>query len=99
MISLKDKVEDALRKVYDPEISINVLDLGLIYNIHIDKSHCHIQHTLTSFGCPFADQICMDIEQAVQNVDGIESVERELVWDPPFSMDMVPEETRFMMGW
>jgi len=49
--------------------------------------------------CPFADQICNDIEQAVQAVEGVDKVERELVWDPPFGPDMIPEETKFALGW
>jgi metal-sulfur cluster biosynthetic enzyme len=98
-MQLEDKVISALREVYDPEISINVYDLGLIYNLDINKTHVHVQHTLTSVMCPFADQICQDITDAVNGVEGVETVERELVWDPPFGPEMVPEETRFALGW
>lgn len=98
-MQLEEKVIAALRDVYDPEISINVYDLGLIYNLDIIDSHVHVQHTLTSMMCPFADQICQDITDAVKSVEGVETVERELVWDPPFGPEMVPEETRFAMGW
>lgn len=94
-----DNVIAALRQVFDPEISVNVFDLGLIYNIGIDDNHVHVQHTLTSMMCPFADQICQDITDAVNGVEGVETVERELVWDPAFSIEMVPEETRFALGW
>ncbi len=96
---LHDKVEDALREVHDPEISVNVFDLGLIYNIEVTGSHCAVEHTLTSMMCPFADQICNDIDVAVAGVDGAETVDRTLVFDPPFSMDMVPEDTKILMGW
>lgn len=96
---LIDDVKEALRKVYDPEISVNVFDLGLIYNLKVEGSHCEVEHTLTSMMCPFADQICNDIEQAVQSVEGIETVDRQLVFEPPFSPDMVPEETKFALGW
>jgi metal-sulfur cluster biosynthetic enzyme len=95
----KELVIAALREVYDPEISINVYDLGLIYNLDVKDDHVHLQHTLTSMMCPFADQICNDIEQAVQSVQGVATVERELVWDPPFGPDMIPEETKFALGW
>ena len=95
----KELVIAALREVYDPEISINVYDLGLIYNLDVKDDHVHLQHTLTSMMCPFADQICNDIEQAVQAVEGVDKVERELVWDPPFGPDMIPEETKFALGW
>jgi metal-sulfur cluster biosynthetic enzyme len=96
---LRDKVEDALREVHDPEISVNVFDLGLIYKIEVTGSHCAVEHTLTSMMCPFADQICNDIDVAVAGVDGVETVDRKLVFDPPFSMEMVPEETKMIMGW
>lgn len=58
-----------------------------------------VEHTLTSMMCPFADQICNDIDVAVQGVEGIETVDRQLVFDPPFSLDMVPEDTKIIMGW
>ena len=98
-MQLEELVVEALREVYDPEISINVYDLGLIYNLKVKGDHVHVQHTLTSMMCPFADQICQDITDAVKGVEGVVTVERELVWDPPFSIEMIPEETRFAMGW
>ena len=98
-MQLKDQVIEALRKVYDPEISINVYDLGLIYKIECLDSHCVVEHTLTSMMCPFADEICVNITEAVSSVDGIETVDRKLVFDPPFTMDSVPEETKILMGW
>ena len=98
-MELREHVIEALRQVHDPEISINVVDLGLIYKLDVVDSHCEVRHTLTSMMCPFADQICQDITDAVKSVQGVETVERELVWDPPFGPDMIPEETRFAMGW
>ena len=95
----EEDVIAALREVHDPEISINVYDLGLIYNLDVNGDHVHVKHTLTSMMCPFADQICNDIEQAGQNVEGIETVDRQLVFEPPFTPDMVPEETKFALGW
>ena len=89
-----------LREVYDPEISINVYDLGLIYDIHIDEkeSYVDIIHTLTSAFCPFADQIVSDIRQAGQ-IEGVHIVNVITTFDPPFTMDNVSEETKIMMGW
>jgi len=98
-VQLIEKVEDALRQVHDPEVAINVFDLGLIYDIKIAGSHCIVEHTLTSMMCPFADQICNDIDEAVQGVNGIETIDRQLVFDPPFSLDMVPDDTKILMGW
>jgi len=98
-MQLEELIIAALREVYDPEISINVYDLGLIYNIDIKDDHVHVQHTLTSVMCPFADQICQDIVDAVKGVDGVKTVERELVWEPEFGPDMIPEDTKLAMGW
>lgn len=95
----EDDVREALRDVYDPEVSVNVQDLGLIYEVRVDGTHVHIRHTLTSMMCPFAEEICFNIYHAVMSIDGVETVERELVFDPPFSVEMVPEETRMLMGW
>ena len=95
----EEQVREALRSVYDPEISINVQDLGLIYEVNVDGSHVHAKHTLTSMMCPFADYICEEIYNAVSSMSEVETVNRELVFDPPFGIDQVPEETRMLMGW
>tara|TARA_Y100000996_G_scaffold406618_1_gene383178 strand:+ start:256 stop:561 length:306 start_codon:yes stop_codon:yes gene_type:complete len=90
-----------LKNVYDPEIpSASLYDLGLIYDIAINEREHEITitHTLTSAFCPFADQIVADIRQAGY-VDEVRSVQIVTTFDPPFSMDMVPEETRMMLGW
>lgn len=96
----EDQIRQALREVYDPEISVNVQDLGLIYAVNIlDEGVVEIVHTLTSAVCPFADEICEDIEHAAASVEGVKRVIRNLVFDPPFTMDMVPDETKLLMGW
>ena len=94
-----ERVKDALKTVYDPEISINVYDLGLIYKLECNGDSILVEHTLTSMMCPFADQICQDIYDACISVEGVNTVERKLVWDPPFGPDMIPEETKFALGW
>ena len=96
----KDHIVANLREVFDPEISVNILDLGLIYDIAIDEREHEvtITHTLTSAFCPFADQIVNDIQKAGY-VPEVISVIVNTVFDPPFTMDMVPEETKMMMGW
>ena len=71
---IRQNVIDSLRKVYDPEMpSINVLDLGLIYDIRIDKDKVTVDHTLTSMACPFADQICAEIEEAIKTSEGVKT--------------------------
>ena len=90
-----------LKNVYDPEIpSVSVLDLGLIYDIEVleDYTVVKITHTLTSAFCPMADEINQNIKNAGM-VDGIKESIANVTFQPPFSMDMVPEETKMMMGW
>ncbi len=97
----KQAIVENLKNVYDPEIpSASLYDLGLIYDIAINEREHEITitHTLTSAFCPFADQIVADIRQAGY-VDEVRSVQIVTTFDPPFSMDMVPEETRLMLGW
>ena len=97
-VEIKGNIVEALRNVYDPEMpSVSVLDLGLIYELHVtNEGQVECKHTLTSMMCPFADQICQDIEDAIKGSEGVTSVKRELVFTPPFSLDMVPEDTKIM---
>tara|TARA_R110002153_G_scaffold29711_16_gene91276 strand:+ start:10301 stop:10609 length:309 start_codon:yes stop_codon:yes gene_type:complete len=98
--SIEERVIESLRNVYDPEMpSISVYDLGLIYKLQVDGDKVRVEHTLTSMACPYADEICNDIEQAVINTPGVKVVDRELVFEPAFTMEMVPEETKLIMGW
>ena len=100
MIDRQPIIEN-LKNVYDPEIpSASLYDLGLIYDIAINEREHEgtITHTLTSAFCPFADQIVADIREAGY-VENVRSVQIVTTFDPPFSMDMVPEETRMMLGW
>ena len=93
----EETVRAALKTVYDPEISINVNDLGLIYEVTVEGSHVHVKHTLTSMMCPFAEEICENIYYTTLGIEGVETVERELVFDPPFGVEMIPEETRLLL--
>lgn len=95
----EQQVRTALQSVYDPEVSLSVQDLGLIYHVEIADGHVTVTHSLTSAMCPYADEICEGIEQAVAEIAGVTSVTRILTFDPPFSIDLVPEDTRLMMGW
>jgi len=92
-------IVDNLRDVYDPEISINVYDLGLIYNIDLDKlPTVTITHTLTSAFCPFADQIIEDITDAAETVDGVDKVEIITTFDPEFGPEMMSEDAKMILG-
>ena len=97
----KQHIINNLKEVYDPEMSgVSVYELGLIYNIDIDEEEGAVEltHTLTSAWCPFADEIVHAIYRACE-VDNVNSVNVITTFDPPFSLEMVPEETKLIMGW
>ena len=98
MTEIKEEIIANLREVYDPEISINVYDLGLIYEINIDKNHCDIIMTLTSAFCPAADYIISDVHSAVCKTDTIETCDVNVTFDPPFGPDRMSEEVKFLLG-
>jgi len=95
---MKEKIIDNLKAVYDPEMSINVYDLGLIYEININETHVDIVMTLTSAFCPAADQIIADVHNAVECVDGVDSCFIETTFDPPFGPEMMSEEAKLVLG-
>ncbi|MCD6354624.1 MAG: DUF59 domain-containing protein [Prolixibacteraceae bacterium] len=94
-----DLIINNLKKVYDPEIPVNVYDLGLIYNIDVDKNNnATIVMTLTAPGCPVADVLVDDITEAARSVKGVENVNVELTFDPPWDKSMMSEEARLELG-
>ena len=96
----KEQIIANLREVYDPEISTNVYDLGLIYDIDIDEkeSSVNITATLTSAFCPFADEIIGSMQKAGYTKNVL-TVNVDITFTPPFTMDSVPQDTRDIMGW
>ena len=96
---LEGEVAEQIRTVYDPEIPVNVYDLGLIYDIRIDdEKNAHIVMTLTSPMCPVAESLPGEVEVAAGKTPGIGRVTVELTWDPPFSLDRVSEDVKLMLG-
>jgi FeS assembly SUF system protein len=94
-----DLIINNLKEVYDPEIPVNVYDLGLIYNVDVDDNNqANILMTLTAPGCPVVDVLVEDITQAAQSVEGIEKVDVELTFEPPWDKSMMSEEARLELG-
>jgi FeS assembly SUF system protein len=93
-----DLIINNLKEVYDPEIPVNVYDLGLIYNVDLDENNVNIVMTLTAPGCPVVDILIDDITAAAKAVDGIENVNVELTFDPPWDKSMMSEEARLELG-
>jgi FeS assembly SUF system protein len=97
--TLEEQVVSALRAVYDPEIPVNIYDLGLIYELDIrDGRHVDIRMTLTAPACPVAGSMPGAVERAVTRVPGIETAHVELVWDPPWTQDRMSDEARLELG-
>ena len=98
-VELRERVIAALREVYDPEIPLNIYDLGLIYRLEIDSDHkALIDMTLTSPNCPVAGSLPGEIENAARSAEGVGDVVVELVWDPPWDMDRMGEAAKLELG-
>lgn len=99
MENLRDKIEDALRTVYDPEIPANIVDLGLIYDIEInDGGHVKIVMTLTAPGCPVAGDIVFNVQQKAEAIEGVADAHVQLTFDPPWTKEMMTEEAKLELG-
>lgn len=92
-------VIESIRTVYDPEIPVNVYDLGLIYGVDVgDDAYVTVTMTLTSPACPVAESLPAEVEQKARETVGVTEAEVRLVWDPPFSIDMIPEHVKLDLG-
>jgi FeS assembly SUF system protein len=97
--ALGERVIDVLRTVYDPEIPVNIFELGLIYKVDIDDdNHVRIGMTLTSPACPVAGSLPGEVETKVGEVEGVRGATVELVWDPPWNPSMMTEEAQLELG-
>jgi FeS assembly SUF system protein len=97
--NLRDKVVDAIKTVYDPEIPVDVYELGLIYEINIyPVNNVYVQMTLTSPSCPSAEVIPGEVEQKIKSIEGVNDVKIELTFDPPYSQDMMSEAAKLELG-
>lgn len=96
---VEENVVAALRTIYDPEIPVNIYDLGLIYGLEIDaQGRVDVRMTLTAPGCPVAATFPDTVEQRLQEVPGVSEARVELVWEPPWSPDRLSEETKLQLG-
>ncbi|MDR1737949.1 MAG: iron-sulfur cluster assembly protein [Candidatus Symbiothrix sp.] len=99
LMPLEEEILKALKTVYDPEIPVNVYDLGLIYGVDIsDDKQVKIQMTLTAPACPAADYIVEDVKMKLEAIDGVKSVAVEIVFEPEWHHDMMSEEAKLELG-
>jgi metal-sulfur cluster biosynthetic enzyme len=95
---LKDRVMEALKNVHDPELGINIVDLGLVYGVEIEDQSVHITYTLTTMGCPIGPMIEAEMKQFLSGVEGVTEVNAEMVLRPPWTPEMMSEEAKAALG-
>jgi metal-sulfur cluster biosynthetic enzyme len=94
----REAVLEALKAVVDPELGINIVDLGLVYDVDISGGHVHVTYTLTTMGCPIGPLIEAEMKRFLSGVEGISSVDAELVLRPPWTPEMMSEEAKAALG-
>ena len=94
----RDDVIEALRSVEDPELGMDIVELGLLYDVEVDGSKVKLTHSLTSMGCPAGPLIQQNIEEVVRSLPEVEEVETELTWDPPWTPDKMSDDAKFILG-
>ena len=95
---LEAEIIDVLKTIYDPEIPVNIYELGLIYKVSVDGTTVHIDMTLTSPNCPMTDVLMYQIDSRLKLLDGVEDVKVNLTFDPPWDKDMISEEGQLKLG-
>jgi metal-sulfur cluster biosynthetic enzyme len=94
----RDEVIEALRQVEDPELGMDIVDLGLLYDVEVDDSTVKVTHSLTSMGCPVGPMIQEDIQNVTSSLEGVENVQVELVWEPPWTPERMSDDAKFILG-
>lgn len=94
----EEEVMEVLKQCYDPEIPVNVVDLGLIYNVSIEDDTVDVEMTLTAPGCPMHSLIARDVKQKLESIPGLEKANVKVVWDPPWTPDRLSEEAKKILG-
>jgi FeS assembly SUF system protein len=99
MSDIKSKVIDKIKTIYDPEIPVNIYELGLIYKIEVDeKNKVNIDMTLTSPNCPVAESLPQEVKDNIMKVEGVSEVKLNLVWEPPWSQDKMSEAAKLELN-
>lgn len=94
-----EAVKKVLRQVKDPEVGLNIMDLGLVYDVEIEDGAVHVRMTLTSPGCPAGGQILSDADSVIRALDGVEDVDVELVWEPFWTPERIDPKVRSFLGY
>ncbi len=97
-MDVKNKIIEEIRKIYDPELPVNIYELGLIYDIKVDGSKAKIKMTLTTPNCPVAESLPKEVKEGAMQVEGIDDVDLQLVWDPPWTKDMMSDAAKLELN-
>jgi metal-sulfur cluster biosynthetic enzyme len=97
-VPTRDEVFEALRAVEDPELGMDIVELGLLYDVEVEGPKVKVIHTLTSMGCPVGPMIQENVDQIVRAMPEVEDVEVELTWDPPWSPEKMSDDAKFILG-
>jgi len=98
-MTLKEKVIEEIKKIYDPELPVNIYELGLIYDIKIENENtAKVKMTLTTPNCPVAESLPKEVKDSIMQVEGIENVDLDLVWDPPWNKEMMSEAAKLELN-
>ena len=98
MNNIKEKIISEIKKIYDPEIPVNIYELGLIYKIDVVNEKAQIEMTLTSPNCPVAESLPNSVKENILKIEGIKEVELKLVWDPPWTKDKMSEAAKLELN-
>ena len=97
-MSKKEQIIEEIRQIYDPEVPVNIYDLGLIYDIQVNGRKAEIKMTLTTPNCPVAESLPKEVKEGAMQVEGIDHVNLELVWDPPWNKDMMSDAAKLELN-
>jgi len=94
----REDVVDALRQVEDPELGMDIVELGLLYDVEVEGPKVKVSYSLTSMGCPAGPMIEEDIQNVASGVEGVQEVETDLVWEPPWTPERMSDDAKFILG-
>ena len=97
-MATREEIVEALHTVEDPELGMDIVELGLLYDVEVQGPRVKVIHSLTSMGCPAGPMIQEDISRTAKEVPGVEDVEIELTWDPPWTPDRMSDDAKFILG-
>ena len=97
-MEMKNKIIEEIRKIYDPELPVNIYELGLIYDVKVEGNKAEIKMTLTTPNCPVAESLPKEVKEGAMQVEGIDDVDLQLVWDPPWNKDMMSDAAKLELN-